>query len=158
MRGGYDDPAMGAREGSGDFGGQLRRYREAAGLSQEELAERAALTAKAISALETGERQHPYPQTVRALADALNLSDADRSALIAAVPTRARSERGDPATAAALSVSTRASVGADTAARSSRRVEDHPGTASGARGAASDATRARRRGEDPTRDRHGSRA
>ena len=37
---------------------------------------------------------------MRALADALNLSDADRSALIAAVPTRARSERADPAMAA----------------------------------------------------------
>ena len=36
---------MGAREGSGDFGGQLRRHREAAGLSQEELAERSALIA-----------------------------------------------------------------------------------------------------------------
>ena len=95
---------MGAREGSGDFGGQLRRHREAAGLSQEELAERAALTAKAISALETGERQHPYPQTVRALADALSLSDADRSALIAAVPKRARTERADPAMAAAQPV------------------------------------------------------
>ena len=56
IRDGYEDPAMGAREGSGDFGGQLRRHREAAGLSQEELAERAALTAKAISALERGER------------------------------------------------------------------------------------------------------
>ena len=83
---------------SGDNSG---RHREAAGLSQEELAERSALTAKAISALETGERQHPYPQTVRALADALSLSDADRSALIAAVPTRARTERADPAMAAA---------------------------------------------------------
>ena len=48
---------MGAREGGGDFGRQLRRHREAAGLSQEELAERAALTAKAISARERGERQ-----------------------------------------------------------------------------------------------------
>ena len=69
MRGGYDYPAMSAREGSGDFGGELRRYRESAGLSQEELAERAGLTAKGISALERGERQHPYPQTVRALAE-----------------------------------------------------------------------------------------
>ena len=98
---GYDVPTMGAREGTDDFRGQLRRHREAAGLSQEELAERSALTAKAISALETGERQHPYPQTVRALADALRLSDLDRSALIAAVPTRARTERADPAMAAA---------------------------------------------------------
>jgi len=88
---------MGAREGSGDFGGQLRRHREAAGLSQEELAERAALTAKAISALERGERQHPYPQTVRALANALSLSDVDRSALIASVPNRVRLQRSDEA-------------------------------------------------------------
>jgi LuxR family transcriptional regulator, maltose regulon positive regulatory protein len=94
MRGGYDDPAMGTSEGNGDFGGELRRYRESAGLSQEELAERAGLTAKGISALERGERQRPYPQTVRALAEALNLSDADRSALIGAVPRRARSEHG----------------------------------------------------------------
>src|SRR5215210_9239229 len=86
---------MGAREGSGDFGGRLRRHREAAGLSQEELAERATLTAKAISALERGERQHPYPQTVRALGDALSLSDADRAALIASIPNRVRPQRSD---------------------------------------------------------------
>src|ERR671912_44390 len=102
--GGYEDPAMGAREGSGDFGGRLRRHREAAGLSQEELAERAALTAKAISALERGERQRPYPQTVRALADALKLSDADRSALIASVPDRVRRQGSDQAVTAAQSV------------------------------------------------------
>jgi len=42
------------------FGEQLRRHREAAGLTQEELAERASLTAKGISALERGERQRPY--------------------------------------------------------------------------------------------------
>ena len=87
-------PVMGAQS-RGDFGGRLRRYRELAGLSQEELAERAGLTAKGISALERGERQHPYPQTVRALAKALNLSAADRSALIAAVPRRARNEHPD---------------------------------------------------------------
>src|SRR5918993_778228 len=98
--GGYEDPAMGAREGSGDFGGRLRRHREAAGLSQEELAERAALTAKAISALERGERQHPYPQTLRALANALNLSDADRSALIASIPDRERPQGSDGAISA----------------------------------------------------------
>src|SRR4051794_20767436 len=98
--GGDEDRAIGAREGSGDFGGRLRRYREAAGLSQEELAERAALTAKAISALERGERQRPYPQTVRALAAALKLSDGDRSVLIASVPNRPRPERSDEAISA----------------------------------------------------------
>jgi transcriptional regulator with XRE-family HTH domain len=104
MRGGYDGPTMGAHEGTGDFGGELRRYRESAGLSQEELAERAGLTAKGISALERGERQRPYPQTVRALAEALNLSDADRTTLIGAIPRRARSERDDKATTISLSV------------------------------------------------------
>ena len=47
------------------FGGRLRRLREAAGLSQEELAGRAGLTAKAVSMLERGERRRPYPHTVR---------------------------------------------------------------------------------------------
>ena len=58
------------------FGEHLRRYREAAGLSQEELAERAGVTPNSISALERGQRQRPYPHTVRALADALGLSPA----------------------------------------------------------------------------------
>jgi transcriptional regulator with XRE-family HTH domain len=89
---------MGARGCCDNFGGRLRRHREAAGLSQEELAERAGLTGKAISALERGERQHPYPQTVRALADALSLPDAVRSALIASVAGRVRSQRFGAAT------------------------------------------------------------
>ena len=38
------------------FGTELRRHREAAGLTQEELAERAGLAAAAISALERGAR------------------------------------------------------------------------------------------------------
>jgi transcriptional regulator with XRE-family HTH domain len=48
-----------------NFGVRLRRLREAAGLTQEELASRAGLTAKAISMLERGERKRPYPHTVR---------------------------------------------------------------------------------------------
>jgi predicted ATPase/transcriptional regulator with XRE-family HTH domain len=78
-------------ESSGEdssFGARLKRLREAAGLTQEELAGRAGLTAKAISLLERGERRHPYPHTVRALADALGLSEAERIALIAAIPSR----------------------------------------------------------------------
>jgi predicted ATPase/DNA-binding XRE family transcriptional regulator len=70
------------------FGAILRELRETGGLTQEELASRAGLTAKAISALERGERQRPYPHTVRALADALGLSGNKRSALLAAVPNR----------------------------------------------------------------------
>ncbi|HEX5501268.1 MAG TPA: tetratricopeptide repeat protein [Thermomicrobiales bacterium] len=70
------------------FGAHLRRRREIAGLTQEELAERAGLTGKAVGALERGERQYPYPHTVRALADALGLSDGERATLVAAVPRR----------------------------------------------------------------------
>jgi transcriptional regulator with XRE-family HTH domain len=70
------------------FGTQLRGYREAAGLSQEELAERARLTASAIGALERGERRRPYPHTVQVLATALDLDEARRAAFIAAVPRR----------------------------------------------------------------------
>jgi transcriptional regulator with XRE-family HTH domain len=79
----------GANTGYGAaFGAILRELREAKGLTQEELASRAGLTAKAVSALERGERKRPYPHTVRALADALELSGDKRSALLAAVPTR----------------------------------------------------------------------
>ena len=62
----------------GSFGGALRRLREAAGLSQEELAERAGLSSHAVSALERGTRTRPYPHTVRALADALGASTGDQ--------------------------------------------------------------------------------
>jgi predicted ATPase/transcriptional regulator with XRE-family HTH domain len=70
------------------FGGLLRRHREQAGLSQEELAERAGMSAQAIGALERGDRQHPYPATLRHLADALGLADAARAAFLARVPPR----------------------------------------------------------------------
>jgi transcriptional regulator with XRE-family HTH domain len=53
------------------FGTQLRRLREAAGLTQEELASRSGLSAIAVSSLERGARKRPYPHTVRSLADAL---------------------------------------------------------------------------------------
>ena len=74
--------------------GRLRALREAAGFSQEELAERAGLSSHAISALERGTRTRPYPHTVRALCDALG-ADADaRAALIASVPARTRHAAG----------------------------------------------------------------
>jgi predicted ATPase/DNA-binding XRE family transcriptional regulator len=78
------------------FGTRLQRLRETAGLTQEELAEKADLSAKGISDLERGERRRPYPHTVRALADALKLSEDERTAFIAAIP-----RRGGPRIAAA---------------------------------------------------------
>jgi transcriptional regulator with XRE-family HTH domain len=78
------------REHDAPFGRRLRRLRESAGLTQEELAEKADLSAKGISDLERGERKRPYPHTVRALADALELLDEERASLLAAVPERGR--------------------------------------------------------------------
>ena len=78
------------------FGMLLRRLREASGLTQEELAARAALSAKGISDLERGARRRPHPQTVRALADALELSEDGRASLLAAVPKRGGVAHADP--------------------------------------------------------------
>ncbi|MFG1814485.1 ATP-binding protein [Kribbella sp. NPDC049174] len=72
----------------GHFGTLLRSLRERAGLTQQELAERAELTTHAISSLERGARTRPYPHTVRSLSDALGASDGERAALIAAVARR----------------------------------------------------------------------
>ena len=66
------------------FGVLLRRFREAAGLSQERLAERAGLSPRGISDLERGARTMPRLETVRLLADGLDLDDADRAAFLAA--------------------------------------------------------------------------
>jgi predicted ATPase/DNA-binding XRE family transcriptional regulator len=67
------------------FGARLRRMREAAGLTQEELAARAGLSRNAVGALERGLRKRPYPHTVRSLAHALGLSEEERVALLSAV-------------------------------------------------------------------------
>jgi predicted ATPase/DNA-binding XRE family transcriptional regulator len=80
-------PSKASREDA-PFGARLRRLREAAGLSQEELASRAGLSAKAISMLERGQRKRPYPHTVRSLADALDLPEAERKSLLSALPGR----------------------------------------------------------------------
>jgi predicted ATPase/DNA-binding XRE family transcriptional regulator len=63
------------------FGMLLRRYRLAAGLTQEVLAERTGLSVRGISDLERGARRAPRPGTVSRLAQALDLSDAERSGL-----------------------------------------------------------------------------
>jgi LuxR family maltose regulon positive regulatory protein len=67
------------------FGALLRAYRVAAGLSQEELAERAHLSQRTISDLERGVTTAPYRDTVAQLADALELAASDRAALEDAV-------------------------------------------------------------------------
>jgi transcriptional regulator with XRE-family HTH domain len=75
-------------KGDDSFARHLRQWRQRAGFTQEELAERARLTPNAISALERGERTHPYPNTIRALAEALGPSAPEHAALAASVPQR----------------------------------------------------------------------
>lgn len=70
------------------FAQLLKRYRLAAGLTQEGLAERANLSARAVSDLERGIKTRPYRDTVDMLADALELGPDDRSALHATVERR----------------------------------------------------------------------
>lgn len=81
-----------------DFGSLLRRYRVAAGLSQEELAERAGLSRRGVSDLERGLRRRPYAWTAERLAQALGLGTAERVALSAArrTPLPAALSASDP--------------------------------------------------------------
>src|ERR671936_2235437 len=79
------------------FGDLLLRYRSAAGLTQEALAERARLSARAISDLERGVKHTPRHDTVALLAEALRLSAQERTTFTAAArrlgdssPTRSR--------------------------------------------------------------------
>jgi predicted ATPase/transcriptional regulator with XRE-family HTH domain len=70
------------------FGELLRRHRLSAGLSQEQLAERAGISLAAVNTLERGVRRAPYLQTVMQLADALALAGTDRAAFEAAASVR----------------------------------------------------------------------
>ncbi|HEX9067457.1 MAG TPA: helix-turn-helix domain-containing protein, partial [Ktedonobacterales bacterium] len=62
----------------------LKRYRLAAGLSQEALAARAELSARAISDMERGLRHAPHPDTIERLAAALRLTPPQRALLVSA--------------------------------------------------------------------------
>jgi transcriptional regulator with XRE-family HTH domain len=66
------------------FGALLRRYRTAAGLTQEALAKRAGLSMRGVSDLERGLRRVPYPDTVERLGEALGLDKTQQMLLRAA--------------------------------------------------------------------------
>jgi non-specific serine/threonine protein kinase len=78
---------MAVQDVPGQLGTLLQQHRVAAGLSQEELAERAGLSRRGISDLERGARRAPHPATLRRLADALELDQAERTALLASART-----------------------------------------------------------------------
>jgi predicted ATPase/transcriptional regulator with XRE-family HTH domain len=70
--------------GPASFGALVRQYRQRAALSQAALAERAGLSADAISVIERGKRGAPRAETVALLARALDLSEQERAAFVAA--------------------------------------------------------------------------
>ncbi|MFJ8477704.1 helix-turn-helix domain-containing protein [Kitasatospora sp. NPDC094011] len=64
-----------------DVGPLLRRWRLRAGLTQEELAERSGLSSRAIRDLERGRVRRPRLSTVRLLAEAMGLTEQERTQL-----------------------------------------------------------------------------
>ena len=73
-----------ASAGPSAFGSLLRRYRLAAGLSQEALAERARISVQGIGALERGDRRTPQRETLTLLTAALALTADERRGFEAA--------------------------------------------------------------------------
>jgi predicted ATPase/DNA-binding XRE family transcriptional regulator len=84
---------MATTGGLESFAVLLQQHRAAAGLSQEELAERAGLSRRGISDLERGARR-PYPGTARRLAVALQLAGPARAAFVSAGHWRPRAPVG----------------------------------------------------------------
>jgi tetratricopeptide (TPR) repeat protein/DNA-binding XRE family transcriptional regulator len=78
------------------FGSQLGAWRRSAGLSQEELAERAGLSVRTISSLERGRTRAPYQESLHRLADALGLDAATRAEFFAAAGRRLAGAAAEP--------------------------------------------------------------
>src|SRR5205085_4541051 len=66
------------------FGALLKRYRQAAGLTQEALAEQAGLSVRAVSDLERGLKVRPHKDTVALLTAALQPTPPEHAAFVAA--------------------------------------------------------------------------
>ncbi|HEY3059594.1 MAG TPA: helix-turn-helix domain-containing protein, partial [Chloroflexota bacterium] len=93
---------MGSAE-PGGFGELLKRKRTAAGLTQEELANRAGLSARAIQDLERGRRRSPHPGTARRLVEALGLQPCDVASFQTAAGPHTRHSGDGPVQPARLS-------------------------------------------------------
>jgi tripartite motif-containing protein 71 len=88
------------RDESSSLGELLRRYRMEAGLTQEELAERAQVSVRSIGDLERGLQRAPHRDTVRRLGRALQLGPDEQTAFEAARPPRTGSLADAPGQAA----------------------------------------------------------
>jgi transcriptional regulator with XRE-family HTH domain len=79
------------------LGSLLRQFRLEAALTQEELAERAEISVRAVSDLERGVNTAPRPFTIRRLADALGLTSEERAAFQRAsiIPPGSAESRAD---------------------------------------------------------------
>ena len=77
-----------AEQAAASFGGLLRRLRDDAGLTQEELAEAARLSPRSVSDLERGIHRTARKDTAQLLADALSLSGPARAQFEAAARGR----------------------------------------------------------------------
>lgn len=76
---------IGASEQGTVLGTLVRAWRERALLTQEQLAERSGMSVRSIRRLESGDAARPRSSSLELLATALDLSDAERAALIDAV-------------------------------------------------------------------------
>src|SRR5215216_8139773 len=74
----------------GSFARRLRRLRIAAGLTQQELADRAGVSVRAVSDLEREINQRPRRDTAAMLADGLQLGGTERDTFLAAAQPRPR--------------------------------------------------------------------
>jgi predicted ATPase len=74
----------------------LKRYRIAAALTQEELAERSRLSVRGLSDLERGARTHPYKYTVQQLIQALDLKGEEAERLARAARRARNGESASP--------------------------------------------------------------
>lgn len=82
------------------FGALLRFHREAAFLTQEELADRTGLSVRTISDMERGKSTRPYSRSVRLLSEALGLHPGAQAELLAAARPGTAPAAGLPVIAA----------------------------------------------------------
>src|ERR1700744_6138737 len=90
---------MSAHPGQARPGEWLRQQRVAAGLTQEDLAERSGVSVRAIADLERGRTKRPYPSSVRALVRALGLPEEAGNELVARIRAGDGAVQGDGAPA-----------------------------------------------------------